>query len=70
MTVVIKNGVKRIIDDGRPRTKFKVNNWEVTEEGKEFEGLYESGMVNIPEGEFTDEQMQAWIKEGKLIPFE
>ena len=69
MSIKIVNGVKKIVDDGRPRTKFKVNNWEVKETDKEFEGLYESGMVNIPEGEFTDEQMATWIKEGNLIHF-
>lgn len=52
------------------RTPYRVNGWEVTNEKSEFFGKHDSGTVNIPEGEFTPEELAGWIEEGKLIPKE
>lgn len=48
-------------------TRYRVNGWEVTDEGSIFFGKHDTGTVNIPDGEFPAEQIEAWIKEGKLI---
>lgn len=50
-------------------TKYRVHNFEVTKEDSLLFGKHESGIVNIPDGEFTKEQMSEWLKDGTLVPY-
>ena len=46
--------------------QYTVNNWEVTDAKSKFFGTHETGTVNIPDGEFTPEQIDAWVASGNL----
>lgn len=43
-----------------------LKDWTVTEKRSPFVGTHQNGIVQIPVGEFSDEQMQAWIDDGVL----
>ena len=44
---------------------FKIlKQWTITEKRSPYKGTHDSGIVNIPEDEFTPEQIQAWIDDG------
>lgn len=49
-------------------TRYRVNNFEVTNEDSILFGKHETGVVNIPDGEFTKEEMEAWLEDGTLTP--
>ena len=59
------------------RTKYSVKDWECPDlsesyhpNAKEFKGVYGSGMVNLPDDLFTEEQIAGWVKEGTLTVIE
>lgn len=39
---------------------------EITEKRSPWKGVHESGLISFPAGEFTDEEMKAWIDGGVL----
>jgi hypothetical protein len=43
-----------------------LKDWMVDEKRSPFVGVHHSGIVQIPKGEFTDEQMKNWVAEGVL----